>query len=305
MARNSSRAWVPVLTLLVVGAVLLAVLLRPEGASTLAGQSANTNALLVHRLAGERLLVGTDDGAFESLDSGLSWRRSGLEGRRVSALARLKDGRVWAGGHGFLARSLDGGRSWADVRPPDLPSLDVRALSGSRDVGGRLEAAIGGEGIFRSDDGGSTFGRLGPSSEVGSAASALAETIDGVIFLSDQHLGVVVNANGDGQEWIEMLSRSPASLAPNYGDLHNALLLAGTGEGIIRTTDKGVTWEEVLRLEGGAGCVAFSPDHIGLAYAIASDGTAYRSTDFGASWVTAVEAAFASAAADTGLIGLR
>jgi photosystem II stability/assembly factor-like uncharacterized protein len=274
---------------LLAACVLLALFLRADGTSQLPAQSATSrNALLVHRATAERLLLGTDDGAFESLDGGRSWRRSGLAGRKVTALARLKDGRVWAGGLGFLARSSDGGRSWTDVRPPGLPSLDVRALAASRDVSGRLEAAIGNEGLFRSEDGGRTFGKLGPSSQAGSEARALAETLGGVIFLSDERLGVVVNADGDGRDWIEVLDQSPSGLAPNYADRHHALLLAATEEGVLRTTDYGMTWVKVLPLGSGAGPVAFSQSHVGLAYAIAGDGVAYRSTDFGATWTTLV-----------------
>ena len=292
MASRSSRNWVLALVVLLLGAgVLLALLLRPEGASTLPGKAAGgTNALLVHRIAADRLLLGTDDGAFESVDGGRSWSRSGLDGREVAAIARLKDGTVWAGGRGFLSRSSDGGRSWTDVHPPGLPSLDVRALSASRDVSGRLEAAIGGKGLFRSDNGGRAFEKLGLSSQAGSEARALCETIDGVIFLSDERLGTVVNGDGDGRDWLKALGRSPSALAPNYSDRHHALLLASTEEGILRTTDKGQTWREVLSLGKGAGPVAFSQSRIGLAYAITGDGTAYSSTDFGATWAP-VEAA--------------
>jgi photosystem II stability/assembly factor-like uncharacterized protein len=160
----------------------------------------------------------------------------------------------------------------------------VGTLSASRDVSGRLEAAIGGEGLFRSSDGGRTFGKLGLSSQAGSEARALCETIDGVIFLSDKRLGVVVNGDGDGADWIEVLGRSASAFAPNYSDRHHALLLASTDEGVLRTTDKGQTWGEALPLGSGAGPVAFSQSRIGLVYAIAGDGTAYRSTDFGATW---------------------
>ncbi len=286
MARALRRVWLPASSAFLLGAaVLLALFLRADGTSAVADNpTGSSNALLVDRAAADRLLLGTDDGALESLDGGQSWRRSGLEGMEVVALARLKDGTIWAGGHGFLARSSDGGRSWADVRPSGLPSLDVRALSASRDVSGRLEAAIAGEGLFRSNDGGRTFGKLGLSSHVGSEARALVETIDGVIFVSDERRGVLVNGDGDGMEWIDVLERSPSTLAPNYDDRHHALLLAGTDEGVLRTTDKGQTWVEVLPLESGGGPVAFSQSRIELAYTLAGNGTAYRSTDFGATW---------------------
>jgi photosystem II stability/assembly factor-like uncharacterized protein len=286
MARVSRRPWLVGAALLLLGVgVFVALLVQAQEGSTVTGDLRGSgNALLVHRSDEERLLVGTDDGAFESSDGGRSWRRSGLDGRQVVALARLEDGTVWAGGPGLLARSPDGGRSWTDARPQGLPSLDVRALSGSRDVSGRLEAAIGGEGLFRSNDGGRTFEKLGPPTQVGNDAQALAETIDGVIFLSDERRGVLTNSQGDGAEWVDALDRSSCALAPNYDDRHHAVLLAGSEEGVLRTTDQGQTWAQVLPLDDGCAAVAFSQGRIELAYALAADGTSYRSTDFGATW---------------------
>jgi photosystem II stability/assembly factor-like uncharacterized protein len=269
---------------LLVAAVPLAavVFARDEASPRDAGVARGADALLVHRVDAERLLAGTDDGVLESVDGGRSWRRSGLDGKEVVALARIRDGTVWAGGPGFLARSPDGGRSWTEVRPSGLVDPDVRALSGSRDVGGRLEAAIGGVGIFRSNDGGRSFEKLGVST-AGDEATDLKETIDGVIFLSDERLGVVVNGSGDGVEWIEVLDRSVSALAPNYADRHHGLLLAGTDEGVLRTADKGQTWQTVLS-PADARAVAFSQSQTHIAYALTRDGTTYRSIDFGTTW---------------------
>lgn len=265
--------------------VLVAVFFAGEEAPPHAGTiSSGANTLLVDRVDAERLLVGTGDGVFESVDGGRSWRRTGLEGREVVALARVKDGTVWAGGRGLLARSSDAGRSWTAVSPRGLPRLDVRALSGSRDVGGRLEAGIGGAGLFRSNDGGRIFAKLGPS-DVGGEARALAETVDGVIFVSDERTGVIANSSGDGVEWIEVRSRSVRALAPNYADRRDGLLLAGSEDGVLRTTDKGQSWDNVLSLEGGATAVAFSQSTVGIAYALDRGGVTYRSADFGATWM--------------------
>jgi photosystem II stability/assembly factor-like uncharacterized protein len=269
--------------LLLAAIALAAVVARDEASPRDAAVARGADALLVHRVDAERLLAGTDDGVLESLDGGRSWRRSGLDGRNVVALARMKDGTVWAGGDGFLARSSDGGRSWTAVRPSGLVTLDVRALSGSRDVGGRLDAAIGGAGMFRSNDGGRSFEKLGVST-AGDEATDVKETIDGVIFLSDDRLGVVVNGSGDGVEWIQALDRSVSALAPNYADRHHGLLLAGTDEGVLRTADKGQTWQRVLPLARGSAAVAFSQSQAHIAYAISRDGTTYRSTDLGATW---------------------
>jgi hypothetical protein len=277
------RVVVVAAALAIAATTVVAFFLGRTARSPLTGKTSGNRALLVDRFDAQRLLLASADGAHESLDGGRSWRRSGLDGRKVVALARLKDATVWAAGRGFLSRSSDGGRSWTDVDPSGLAGLDVRALSGSRDVSGRLDAAVGGVGVFRSNDGGRTFGRLGVS-DVGAKATALAETTDGVLFLSDERLGVVMNANGDGVEWLEARGRSVSALAPNYDDQHNAVLLAGTNEGLLRTTNKGQTWRMVLDVDSGAGAVAFSQTRVGAAYAVAGDGTTYRSTDFGATW---------------------
>ena len=264
-------------------AVVAALALERTDDSKLKGRVPGSRALLVHRFDAERLLLATADGVCESRDGGRNWRVSGLDGRNVVALARLKDGTVWAAGRGFLSRSSDGGRSWMDVRPTGLRRLDVRALSGSRDVGGRLDAAVDGIGLFRSDDGGRSFGRLGLSN-VGANATAIAETTDGVLFVSDERRGVVVNANGDGIGWLEALDQSVFALAPNFDDNHSGAVLAGTNESVLRTTNKGQTWAVVLDVAGGARAVAFSQTRLGTAYAVAGDGTTYRSGDFGATW---------------------
>jgi photosystem II stability/assembly factor-like uncharacterized protein len=90
---------------------------------------------------------------------------------------------------------------------------------------------------------------------------------------------------GDGVEWIELRPRSVRALAPNYADQRDGLLLAGSEEGVLRTTDKGQSWDSVLSLEGGATAVAFSQSTVGIAYALDRGGAIYRSADFGATWM--------------------
>lgn len=70
-----------------------------------------------------RVWCGTDRGIFRSDDAGASWVASGLQGRRITAIAPgTGEDLVWAGTEpSAVWRSADGGRSWEQT--PDLERL--------------------------------------------------------------------------------------------------------------------------------------------------------------------------------------
>jgi photosystem II stability/assembly factor-like uncharacterized protein len=236
------------------------------------------HALLVDPANPERLLLGTHVGVYESTDGGASWRFAGLEGKDAMHFAREVGGTVWAAGHEVLERSRDGGRTWEEVRPEGLPGLDIHGFAVSTAVEGLVYAAVAGEGLYRSDDGGATFRLV--SEDVGPGVYALALTKDGVLFAADEERGVLVNANGDGVEWVESLAMRTVGLAANQLPPPRSRLLAA-GDSIRLTTDRGA-WREVLGVEGGP--VAFSPSDPSIAYAVGFDRRLYRSGDGGRSW---------------------
>ena len=245
------------------------------------------HSLLVDAADARRLLLGTHVGLYKSTDGGRSWRFAGLEGKDVINLARSKDGTVWAAGHQVLERSDDGGRTWRSVRPDGLPGLDIHGFAASYDVGGRLEAAINGKGLYRSDDDGRTFSLL--SDSVGPSVVALAETKDGVLLASDSRRGLLANASGDGRDWVKVFDAPVAGLAtpPVAPDAKAGLSFLATSKGIVRLTRGREGDARVVQpIDEGAGPVVYAPSDPELAYAVGYDRKLYRSVDGGETWET-------------------
>ncbi|MDQ3858209.1 MAG: YCF48-related protein [Actinomycetota bacterium] len=238
------------------------------------------HSLLVDAANPNRLLLGTHVGVYESTNGGVAWRFAGLEGRDAMHFARNLDGNVWAAGHNILERSEDGGRTWKAVRPHGLPGLDIHGFAASPKVDGLVYAAVAGKGLYRSDDGGRSFRLI--SEDVGPRVGALAITKDGMLFAADADRGVLVNANGDGVEWVKALAMPTLGLAANALDPPRSRVLAA-GRSVQLTTDRGV-WKVVLPIRRGAGPVAFAPSNPRIAYAVGFDRRLYRSDDAGETW---------------------
>jgi hypothetical protein len=237
------------------------------------------HSLLVDPANANRVLLGTHVGVYESTDGGESWTFLGLEGKDAMHFAREDDGTVWAAGHGVLERSEDGGRTWTEVRPKGLPGLDIHGFAISFHI---IYAAVAGEGLYRSDNEGKSFRLI--SDEVGPGVTALTVTRDGVLLAADAERGVVVNADGDGGEWIEALEMETIGLAANFEDPPASRVLAA-GRAIQLLPDRNPgRWIEVLAVDEGVGPVAFAPSDPEIAYAVGFDRKLYRSEDGGRTW---------------------
>ncbi len=225
------------------------------------------------------LLLGTHVGVYESTNGGVSWRFLGLEGKDAMHFVS-EDGRtIWVAGHNVLERSSDGGKSWVSAPSEGLPSRDIHAFALAHETL-TLYAAVAGEGLYRSDDEGDTFELV--SDEVGPGVYALATTHDGFLFAADGGRGVLANASGDGASWDESLPMETAGLAANESEPPEQRVLAA-GEAVQLFTDSS-GWTEVLRIEEGAGPVAFAPGDPSIAYVVGLDRKLYRSSNGGESW---------------------
>ncbi len=234
------------------------------------------HALLVSPTDPERLVLGTHAGLYESTDGGHSWQKGPLGGSDAMNLVRTGGRRIWAAGHNVLFVSDDGGRTWSEARPDGLPGLDLHGFAADPEDGDVLYAAVAGEGLYRSRDGGRTFSLV--SEEVGPNVFGLALTPTGRVLAADPSTGVLASDDG-GRTWTVVL-RGPA-LGVAVSPARPRSVLA-TGAGIFLSSDGGSKWRRVLGVEGGVGPITWAPSDPRVAYAIGGDQPAVYVTRDGA-----------------------
>jgi photosystem II stability/assembly factor-like uncharacterized protein len=283
---RSNASWlVPAaIALVALGAIGIVALVRDGGESkqgVAAGlpRTSDYHSLLVSPTQPQVLLLGTHQGIFRSADGGRTWAFAQLNGQDAMNLAPAAAQTIWTAGHNVLAKSTDGGASWVDVRPDGLPSLDVHGFTVDPRDANTLYAAIAGEGLYRSADGGVSFEVA--SNDVGGAVMALAVTPDGRILAGDMRNGLLVSSDA-GQTWRQQLRVQLLGLAVNPRD-PKRIVAAGAG-GVNLSTDGGRTWRQVLAVPDGAGPVAWSPAAPARAYVVGFDGVLYTTSDGGESW---------------------
>ena len=286
--RPISRSWLrcilaPVVAL---GSVGVAVVLAGCGGSSRSSGSAASaglpdtpdyHSLLVDPADPDALTLGTHAGLFTSGDGGRSWRPASLPGQDAMNLVRTH-GALWVAGHSVLARSADGGTTWQNVRPRGLPSLDVHGFAASPG-GGELVAAVAGEGLYRSTDGGKSF--TVASRQVGGSVFGLAVMPSGEVLAADTSQGLLASAAA-GDSWRRLTGEPVLGVAINPKDPRTVL---ATGKGIYRSGDAGRTWTRVRDIAQGAGPVAWSPSAAKIAYVVGFDRTLYRTDDGGTKWL--------------------
>lgn len=236
------------------------------------------HSLLVNPTNPRALVLGTHYGLYVSSDGGRHWRFDALSGDDAMNLVRPGGDTIWLAGHEVFKKSSDGGASWSDVRPDGLPGLDIHGFAVDPRNSSVLYAAVAGQGLYRSRDGGRSFALA--SSEVGGNVMALAVLRDGRILAGDMRRGLLESADG-GASWRARLGAQLMGLAVNPSD-PKRLLAAGAG--IALSTDGGRSWRSVLDVPDGVGPIAWSKSDPELAYAVAFNRNLYRSADGGASW---------------------
>lgn len=250
-----------------------------EGADLRAGlpNTPDYHSLLVAPNDPNRLLLGTHNGLYRSNDGGRSWTFEGLSGQDAMNLARPTNRVIWTAGHNVLARSSDGGETWSDVRPAGLPTLDVHGFA-IDPRGHALYAAIAGQGLYRSTDGGKSFSPI--STTVGPSVMALAVTPDGHILAGDMQRGLLISRNG-GKTWQRTLAQGVMGLALNPANPKRAIAVSS---GIFVSDDQGRSWREALPLGDGGGPVAWSVSNPRIAYVVGFDRQLYKTLDAGSTW---------------------
>ena len=235
------------------------------------------HSLLVSSDNPKELLLGTHNGMFRSLDGGRTWKAAGLAGRDVMNLAQ--DGPViWATGHEVFTASDDGGRTWQNLTPKGLPTLDVHGFAVSAGGGRTLYAEIAGRGVYTSRDNGKSFQRLAADPAGAGMVMALTVALNGSIFAGDMQQGIYVHT---GHGWTRTATGMAMALSVDPNDARRVI---ATTRGIALSTDSGRTWSAALKSKVMFGPIAWSPTDPGVAYAVGYDRSLWRTTDAGKSW---------------------
>lgn len=241
-------------------------------------------ALLVDRKNPERMYAGvvndkTYGGVFESSDGGASWTRigHGLEDLDVFALAQAKDGTVLAGtGHGIYALPADGNPDSA-VRDPagDTPAqaLSWKPVNTLANTLLKVETKkIGGVKVNVEEK------VKDPVTDLDARVTALDASGD--VWIAATSLGIFTSRDKGGS-W----QGGPVMGAGDYRTVaeHGGVLAAARPEGIVVSTDGGLTWmpmttpQMITRIH----CIAFTPD--GDLWVGAREGV-FFTPDMGKSW---------------------
>lgn len=210
------------------------------------------------------LMVGTTGGLYRTDDGGVNYEALGSVGR-VHAIA-------WPGPEMFIAGSeglyLSTDKADTVERLADgLPSAPVLslALSSFFSLDPVLFVGTDGHGLFRSDDGGKRFERVGPESFWLSKVNALAWWNEVLLVGADDGLYVSVDL-GEHMESVPFSGGSPdlevrAISIPAAGAGLSAEIFVGTTEGVFKSSDGGSNFravEEGLTDRGVNGFASFA-----------------------------------------------
>lgn len=226
-------------------------------------------------------------GLFKSEDYGQIWvtRTNGLTDTMVNALAfdPVNPLEMYAGTtNGNVFRSVNAGESWEFIGQPDLyiNQLAVNPF-------GAHELWAGGAGIGQSGylwkyaSGGWISSTLGP----GAIAIAFDQHISGTMWVGTED---TFKSTDGGSTWIPFGNPpGPGAIALTVDPTDWRAVYRGfIGRGIYKTTDDGMTWQEINR--GLTGIIphslAVAPGHPGTVYAATTGAGIYKTTNGGNAW---------------------
>jgi photosystem II stability/assembly factor-like uncharacterized protein len=242
---------------------------------------------------------------------------NGLFGGAVRALAispgYASDHTIFAGTYSDVFRSTDGGATWKSVSQGILPAgnnnmmgINIMALAISPDFvkDHTIFACVGGGGIVKSVDGGSTWRMMNEGFKyptIQSLAISPTYAIDHTLFAGASMEGIYRSVDG-GNSW-QLAAKDITTLdvytcfaiSPAYASDHTVYV--GTGlDGVFRSVDSGATWQPTQDLSTNVGTVqgigAPSVNTLAISPAYPVDHTIFagtlsgmfRSVDSGANW---------------------
>lgn len=259
-------------------------------------------------------------GVFRSTDGGASWQSTGLTGTgRIGRIAvdPANSSRVFVaatgnlfvpGGERGLYRSVDGGTSWqlvlsgansttgavdVAVSPTNSNRVYAAMWDNRRQPNGRVYGGLG-SGIFRSNDGGSTWTRLAgglpaASTNLGRMGLAVARSDANRLYAiasdtSGDFLGFWTSNNG-GDTWTQINNSTISASQSTFGwwfgriwvDPANSRHLFVAGVQLLESLDAGSTWRRSSTFHADQHAMAWDPLTANRVY-LGNDGGVWRST---------------------------
>jgi photosystem II stability/assembly factor-like uncharacterized protein len=265
-------------------------------------------------------------GVCKSIDGGLTWRNSldGITGVNVLAISQTRDkGTVWISSSNGLGKSTNFTSANPTWTWPVLP-CDPLSRCDSSGIGEAvwvkpdnadivLAGSIGGW-VYLSTNGGTTWtGQIPTVVDLAKFKTGSWNNLRPQHFISDptdptivylamvdpiSHLGAVLKSTDTGVTWTDMAITSDAP-ATRLAMTNTGILYAGTGEGRLTTTTKGVfkyesgAWTQLTGIDSRLNITGLmvDPEVQTTVYAAASNDLAplqedgfYKSTDAGVTW---------------------
>jgi photosystem II stability/assembly factor-like uncharacterized protein len=261
-----------------------------------------------HPAQPDTLFAATDMGLFSWSESVTRWKAMPSPMADLWSIAQHpRDAALMFAGTrpARLYRSSDAGTHWQDVSPDDLSGFSEVNMGATRVTqlmvdprdGNTVWATVEVGGIYRSDDGGLSWGRK--------CTGLVSEDIHGILVVRDQQgrKKVLVTTNrglhaspDNGEHWqfqpldsAWQYTRAIASVSPD-----DACLLLTNGNGppgdtgaLLRSDDHGLTWRHVPlpgKLNSTPWCIATHAANPQLVFMCTNLGQLFRSEDAGLTW---------------------
>ncbi|MBI3486206.1 hypothetical protein HY025_04705 [Candidatus Daviesbacteria bacterium] len=273
-------------------------------------ESVSENAIYghVHALimnpSDNSLLLGTHDGLFKSVDQGKTFQKIETKGD-VNAMDFMNfvydpnTKTLFAGGHDLgVIKSMDGGITWSKA-DSGIKGADIHALAMNPLDTTKLYAFSVGNGVFGSKDGAKSWYRIddgpdNPSTRAFGYMGTPSSMDRGMKTDKTTNIGYLWAGTGGGLYssfacfcgWTKTTGISDNAtiytLAPDPAN--RSSMLAGTKDGIFKTTDEGKTFTQVNSNIKNVAAITFDESNPKTIYAATSDGLLYRSVDGGQKW---------------------
>ncbi|MBK9980901.1 MAG: T9SS type A sorting domain-containing protein [Saprospiraceae bacterium] len=239
----------------------------------------------MHVVSEDIIWSGLNNGfVFFTLNGGIDWEQINpnlINSNQVFDVYASDDGRAWIPGkYASMQYTSDNGQTWKDQTPGSKNSLFDVEFKNNTGV------AVGSDGlILFTTDGGAIWENIGydPQSTYLSLSLYTAPG-QGHVYLGSTN-GQVLHRSLTDTQW--------ESIGNNLGDINtiyalsDQVILAGTFDHIMRTTDAGLHWDAVESTSYFVGEFVFPNTQTG--YAAIEDGRIVKTLDGGATWNTVLQ----------------